>query len=280
MVQSSVIILLAIGVLDATCGTHCPFPGLTTYAQRWHGSKSEDSAATWQNRRSFDSGEQFEFDCPRKSQVPDQKMIIVCQSDGTWSATLPRCGEFIFKFKKIGWNNNLVNRQADSHPRFAYRTLGPSRRNVSAEDQRQLHRTGSITPLQHFCVDRNRPARLLRRNSPLWVEHLSSLPVKPRYNGRSFHEGSDIAVENVTLDGSSCTKVTDVNQQDANESAFSCQNPVPEVLHTIDVHLTDEAALFRASVYINEGKHRRFCLRKLLRLLPALNVLKESGTFF
>ena len=108
MVQSSVIILLAIGVLDATLGTHCPFPGLTTYAQRWHGSKSEDSAATWQNRRSFDSGEQFEFDCPRKSQVPDQKMIIVCQSDGTWSATLPRCGEFIFKFKKIGWNNNLV----------------------------------------------------------------------------------------------------------------------------------------------------------------------------
>ena len=104
------------------------------------------------------------------------------------------------------------------------------------------------------------------------MEHLISFSVKPRYNGRSLHEGSDIAVENVTVDGNSCAKVTDVNQQSANESAFSCQNPVPEVLHTIDVHLKDEAALFRASVYINEGKHGRFCKRKLLRLLPALNV--------
>ena len=77
---------VVVGQLNSTC----PFPGIPAKST----AESGNIPLEWSNRREFESNEIVTFSCVEGWQVlTDQSVALLCQENGKWNASVPRCGE-------------------------------------------------------------------------------------------------------------------------------------------------------------------------------------------
>ena len=89
---------VVIGPQQVTAGD-CPFPGLPANGRAT--SRMTGSLA-WESPRSFAQGEVVVFSCDPTWRMPaTQQSRITCQSGGTWSGAVPRCGLYIFFMRSL-----------------------------------------------------------------------------------------------------------------------------------------------------------------------------------
>ena len=95
----SLIAILCLTTVNGQCSDGCPFPTFTTRAVKFGSQLLENRVNSKQlDRKPLDPrcpGDEVTFICSNGRQIPtDQSAALVCQQNGKWNATLPRCGKY------------------------------------------------------------------------------------------------------------------------------------------------------------------------------------------
>jgi Sushi repeat (SCR repeat) len=68
----------------------CPFPGIP---KNGYGTDGHSKYLNWSVRQDFSENDVVKYKCEEGWATSWTKEAIRCQSDGTWNATVPKCGK-------------------------------------------------------------------------------------------------------------------------------------------------------------------------------------------